>query len=196
MQTVTLIIAKLSSLLTVNLLSTLYKFICKRSLTRVSVTIPALCANDLKNNITSSSVVVCDLDKETDIEIDDDDRHKKTTTGNTLNVSRTVYNKASSLVQDLEDIFLNTSRETDTILYISSDYRLLIYVGIVNIEYFLPSDAYHAELIKQDNWDEVKYNITRQDLIDRKKDKLNIYTSAADLQIKVLALFPSLNIKI
>ena len=187
---------KITSLITMPLLTTIYNMFFTRTLNRVSIMVPNMCAIDLKNNLTSKSLVVCDLDKETDIEIDEDDKHKKSTTGNTLNVSRTVYNKATQVVSDLEDIFLNTSNATNTILYISSDYRLLKYVGIVNIEYFMPSDAYHNELMKQKDWNESAYQVTKQDLVDRKKDKLHIYTSASDLQSQILVLYPMISIKI
>ena len=197
MQALNYLAIKLVSLLSYPLLSGLYNMVCgKRTLTRVSIMVPNMCANDLKNNLTSTSTVVCNLDKEVDIEIDEDDKLKKCTSGNTLNVSRTVYNKATQIVDDLEDIFLNTSKATNTILYISSDYRLLKYVGIQTIEYFLPSDAYHNELMKQTGWNENVYQVTKNDLVDRKKDKLHVYTSAADLQSQVLVLYSSINIKI
>ena len=196
MQALNYLAIKLISILSYPLLSSLYNMVCgKRTLTRVSIMVPNMCANDLKNNLTSQSTVVCNLDAEVDIEIDEDDKHKKTS-NNTLNVSRTVYNKGKDIITDLEDIFLNTSNATTTILYISCDYRLLKYCGVVNIEYFMPSDAYHTELMKQKDWNESAYQVTKQDLVDRKKDKLHIYTSASDLQSQVLVLYPSINLKI
>lgn len=198
MQFLNYLAIKLVSVLSYPLLSSLYGMVCKRSLTRVSIMIPDMCGSiDLKKNITSTSCVVCDLDSEVDIEIDEDDKTKKMNgTGNTLGISRVVYNKATTIIDDLEDIFLNTSKATNTILYISSDYRLLKYVGIPTIAYFIPSDDYHNKLMTQTGWNEAKYQVTKQDLVDRKKDKLHVYTSSADLLAQVLVLYSSINIKI
>ena len=195
MATLTAIISKVISFITPAILSSVYTWICSKKITRVSIMIPAQCgANDLKSTLHSTSTVICNLDDEIDNDLDDEDKAKSS--GNTLSISRVVYNKSLSVITDLEDILLNTSHAINTILYISTDYRLLKYAGVVDIEYFLPSDSYHTELMKSKDWDEVKYQTTKADLVSRKYSKLYIFGSKQDLQKIVLEKFPSLTQKI
>ena len=163
--------------------------------THEGILIPKGCLkSSLRNNLTSESISFVDLDFETKQDVDED--HDKLDHNSSLYLTR-LYNDCQKIVDEIASMN-EVSNKLKTIVFISSDYKLLKYVNANQngIDYFIPSDAFHDELKKNDGWDESKFQILRTDLIARKSSKLKIFTGLADLLNQVCAIYPDAKIKI
>ena len=139
-------------------------------------------------NLDSESTVFIDLDPEVNQEFDEDDQ-KKLISNTSLAVSRLTYTKSKDVMQEIQDILKNTSKQIRRFVFVSSDYRLLKYVNCKNIQYFLPSDNLYKKLKENSNFNDDKYKEVKDDLIRRKKDKLQIYLSIEELLSKIADMF-------
>lgn len=148
----------------------------------------------LKNNLTSESTLIVDLDAELEQSLDDDD--KKLDPSSHLYVAR-LYNNAKKIVSEIAEMN-EISKKLDTILFVSSDYKMLKYCGCdeSGIDYFIPSDGLHEDLKKASNWNEDKYQGVKARLMQFKANKLKTYSCLNDLIKQITEIYPDCKVKI
>jgi hypothetical protein len=147
--------------------------------------------SELLKNIASDTYVVVNLD---------DELHKKLSNigenndGNSraepLLIDFNLFTAAGTLASEIEAVM---SKLNKSVLYVSSNYRLLKSVGCNKVKYFLPLNM---DLNIEDA-DVMKfYQVMKADLLDRKKNKLILYTTVYELVSHVLNEFSDLKLKI
>jgi hypothetical protein len=146
------------------------------------VCIPPSCGKSyLCNNVISETIHFIDIDKEAENDLDSDDKEdiKKK---QDLNISRIIYTKSKTILNDFKDILQNSSCKNKTLVLVSSDYRLLKYNQCTKILYMMPTDLLIQQFKNENpNFNNEKFIVCKNDLIQRKSDKLIIYNSKEQL---------------
>ena len=159
-----------------------------------SICIPFISQN-LISQLISDSTYIVDIDAEINENLDDDEQ-KMECTGNLLS-PRVVYSKSLAIIEELKNIITHSSKAVNSFIFVSSDYRLLKFAQVgKSILYFVPSENYYQELKTLPNWNDVKYQKIKNDLLNRKKEKLIVYHSLLDLQKLICENFHNVSIKI
>jgi hypothetical protein len=119
-------------------------------------------------NTQADHVQFINLDQEILSELDADDKQRARESGFQLN--RVIYTRGKKVVQAVQDILMGSSRAVQTIIFCSSDYHLLKYIGCNKVSYHIPSDNY----LKEHPEEKIDPTI-RADLLKRKMSKVNIF---------------------
>lgn len=94
-----------------------------------------------------------------------------------LEIDRDFYNRALLVSDDIKSIIQKTSKSCKNIVFFSNDYKLLKFLQIGKIFYFLPSQACIDNQQLTDD-DKDKYQAFKDKLISGKKtDKAKIYNT-------------------
>lgn len=151
--------------------------------------IPPKCGKTtLINSVTSENTLFIDLDPEIRSEFKSEEQAKLDIPNSSLDVNRLLYSKSKEIVAQIMDLVNGTSKSIRKIVFVSSDYRLLKFIGVGHIAYMMPSDSLVQKLKASGQLVE-KFDKTRQDLIERKGSKLQVFGSFDDLQKIVIAQF-------
>ena len=135
----------------------------------------------LMHSLISDSTALINIDAEIHDSLDDDEKAQQPS-GNLLN-SKVFYNKSKTVVDELKEIHCKTSKSVNRFVFISKDYKLLKFsIPDVSITYTLPSDSYHTELLKRDDWNEAEYLKIKTDVQTRKGSKVVVYNNFNELQ--------------
>ena len=148
----------------------------------------------VKNNLTSDTILFVDLDAEYS-QVKDMD-NAKLDSSSSLFLTR-MYNDINKIVDEISEMN-EVSNKLKTIVFISSDYKLLKFCGCNSsgIDYMIPTDSLHTELMKNDGWNEVEYQKLRTDLLARKSSKIQTFSNLQDLLSQIIAIYPEAKIKV
>jgi hypothetical protein len=134
----------------------------------------------LIDSLISNDTMLINLDKEITSVLDSDE--KDMTSNNSMINAKIWYTKSTVIITELLDVIIHSSNSTKKFVFCSCDYKLLKYGDTGTIIYTLPSEAYYNVLKLNVEWDDVKYQKIKTDLLSRKQDKIHIYSSFEQLQ--------------
>ena len=155
----------------------------------------------LLSQITSENYLFVDLDNELNQKLNEIGETKQ---DNTLLDIRE-FELSKRISSTLEEI---TQRLNKEVIYFSSNYRILKFVGCTKVYYYLPCKEMNLNI---DDIDAVKtapqhrggddkglkdFNLCREDLLNRKRHKLNIYNNENQLLSSVMNLDLPYSIKL
>ena len=145
--------------------------------------------SELLQNITSDSIVVVNLDDELHKKLSNIGENEDNDNSPKL-IDFNLFTAAGTLSSEIEAVMDKLNK---TVLYVSSNYRLLKSVGCNKVKYYLPVNME----INVDNVEMMKfYQVMKEDLLNRKKNKLILYTTVYELVNHVLNEFSDLKLKI
>jgi hypothetical protein len=147
--------------------------------------IPRFHIKNLVNSLTSENYLLVDLDTEIKLKMDELGENKKESL---LDIQE--YEMAKKISSTLEEI---TQKLNKDVIYLCSNYRVLKFVGCTKIFYFMPCKEMNVEA-DENTLKEFQY--IREDLLNRKRNKLNVYNSENALLNLVLSLDLPHNIKL
>jgi hypothetical protein len=153
----------------------------------VSALIIAYPEKNIILSLVSSNTMLIDLDIEVNNVMDEDEKNQ-TAVGFMLN-PRIMYSKSVAVCKELIDVVTHSSKMVTKFVFISCDYNLLKYSESGKICYTLPSETYHQTMMLADDWDEVKFQKIKSQLLARKSDKLKIYNNFSELQAIIINNF-------
>lgn len=103
---------------------------------------------------------------------------------------RNLFQLGKTIYDDSIEILNSSQHSVKFVIILSSDYRLLKYLGIKKIFYFLPSQNLINQIKKENpNFNDEMYQKVKIDMYNRKENKINIYDSFSDLNTQVINLF-------
>lgn len=133
---------------------------------------------NLTKSLESLNTSLFNLDFELKNVLDIDEY--KATVGDLLS-PKEAYLNGSKTIDDILNIVIKSSNQAKRFVILSVDYKLLKYSGCSDILYCLPSQKYYEELKLRPNFDDAQFLKIRDDLLQRKKDKLHIYNNFDEL---------------
>jgi hypothetical protein len=98
----------------------------------------------------------------------------------TLKINRIVYQKGKEIALELIDLINGTTKKIKKICFLSSDYRLLKFIGIPKIYYTIGTKSYY-DLINVPPERLKELNQYQDDLKKNKPQKLIAYSTLSDL---------------
>lgn len=132
------------------------------------------------SNLVSADTMFIDVDLEVFHALSEDEKDASTKNSSSIRVNRTIYTKARTIVSDLIELVNGTSKSTKKICFISSDYRLLKYLGVPSISYTIGSSTFYNSLNLSAE-DKTELDKVSDDLKKNKGSKLFVYSSLDDL---------------
>ncbi len=159
------------------------------------VFLPPNCSGNSLKGLQSDKTVLIDLDKEIKESIDEKGKKEIQNDNTNLFINRLLFSIGKIVCDEISNITSNTSNSINQIVFMSSNYRLLKFCDVKSITYFIPSESYYSTLKLQSGWNEALYQEVKNDVMNRKSDKIKIFVSADDLCNQLSSLF-NLNIKV
>lgn len=137
----------------------------------------------ITSHISSPDTYFIDLDPEIFNALDEDDQKASQLSSSSLNVNRIIYQKGKEVVKDLLEMINGTSKSFSVkkICFLSTDYRLLKYLGVSCISYTLGSSVYYESIQGMSDEKKVALAKYKDDLTKNKGGKLIVYNSLSDL---------------